>query len=150
MGTRTLENQFVRTEVESRYTWLERLTLRKFHPRKIFFDLASGMWAVYFLWYQDWQRALLVGLTISLLGYISVWNVDVEKMSETPLGKLALLHLHPFNLITQLIGLVPLVYGIWIHSTEYILGGLSIVMIGHAYGWWKVNSAYAVDNSKWA
>lgn len=86
---------------------------------------------------------MLVTLGVGALGLISVWNADPEKMAETTLGKIALLHLHPFNLITQSIGLVPLVYGIWIHSVETILAGLSLVLLGHIVGWSKVDSKFS-------
>lgn len=144
MATHTMQNVLFGLKTASRYSAFERLMLRKFHPRKILIDLVSLTWGVYFLWNHDWQKALLAVVIVSSLGYLSVWNADPEKLAKTTLGKLALLHLHPFNLITQSIGAIPLVYGVWLHSTEYILAGLSIVLIGHIFGWGKVDPAFAV------
>lgn len=122
------------------FSLFEKFILRKFYPRKIFFDAVGSIWAVYFLWNHEWQGALVVTVAASLLGILSVWNIDLEKMSETLLGKLALLHLNPFNLATQIIGVAMGVYGIWIHSTETILAAISIILIGHIFGWEKVDS----------
>jgi hypothetical protein len=146
MAVRTMHRDFSGARAHERFAWFERYTIRKFHPRKLFIDSISLMWAVYFLWNQDWLSAIVVAVAVNTLSMMSVWNVDTNKMSETTLGKIALLHLNPVNLATQIVGLIPLVYGIWTHSTELILAGLSIVMLGHALGWNKVDRREPLPN----
>ena len=52
------------------------------------------------------------------------------------------LHLHPVNLLLQIAGIGLLVYSIWIHSGIYtIMIAVSLILIGHMWGWSKVNDA---------
>lgn len=140
MTTQTMSRSGFLTRTQNKnLTWLEVLTLRKFHPRAILLEIVGVNWAVYFLWNNDWQRALLIYLAASFLSTVSVWNISPEKMASTRLGKLALLHLHPFNFIVQALSLIPIVYGIWIHSADFILYGVSGLLVGHLFGWSKVD-----------
>lgn len=140
MGTQLYQD----TEVTIRYDQggyplLKRFILMRFHPRKIIFDIVGVMWAVHFLWINSWPAALLSALLFSGLGWFFVRQVNPYQMAQTTLGKLGLLHLHPFNITVQSIGLIPLIYGLWIHSAEHILVGLSLLFIGHFYGWSRVD-----------
>lgn len=146
MSTKAMQGQFSEAYAPN-MTWVKSYMLKRFHPRKIFFDVVAMMWGVYFLWNQDWQRAVLVAVGVSLIGTLSVLNVDPYKMAKTSLGKMGLLHLHPFNAIVQLVGIVPLIYGTWMHSPEYMLVGASLVLIGHIFGWDKVNSNFTTNDS---
>src|SRR3989344_1977504 len=94
---------------EGNYTKLERFALRRFHPRRIMFDLVGWMWATYFLWNHSWESAALTLLATSGIGYLLVMRVDPVKMAKSSLGRLAFLHLHPGNMTIQLVGLVFLV-----------------------------------------
>lgn len=147
MGIQTIRGEFGAFVKRDKFSMPEKFILRKFHPQNIFFEITGTLWAVYFLWNQDWQNAVLVGAIMSLLGLLSVWNLNDSKMSETTLGKLALLHLNPLNLSVQIVGLAPAVYGVWTHSVEMILIGLSIIFLGHAAGWSKVDSKFSVPKS---
>jgi hypothetical protein len=121
------------------YSALERYMLLRSHPRKIFFDLIALVWTIYFLWQQSLAGAFFVGLGISLVGTMSVTGANPDRLSQTTLGKLLLLHLHPVNLTTQIVGVIPLLYGVWDHSALWILTGFSLVAFGHIYGWEKVD-----------
>jgi len=148
MTTRTIQNEFVGVKSAERLSWLEKYALKRFHPRKLFIDSIALIWATYFLWRQDWQGAAVVTIVVMFLGLISVWGTNADKMAQTTLGKVALLHLNPFNFFTQLIGLVPLVYGIWTHSVEIILIGFSLILLGHIFGWPKVDSKFSVIDNR--
>lgn len=127
------------------YTALQRWMLLRSHPRKIFFDLIALVWTLFFLWNHSLPGAFFAGLAISLTGTMAVIGASPERLAETTLGKLLLLHLHPMNLSAQFVGLVPLLYGFWDHSALWILAGASIVSFGHIYGWEKVDPRFSVD-----
>jgi hypothetical protein len=122
---------------------LKRHVLRKAHPTKIFIDTAAWMWAVYFLWANQWLPAFLIILTASTASYVLVRRTNPERMATSTLGRIALLHLHPANLVVQIASLVPLLYGIWTHSGIYILAGLTLLFLGHVWGWDKVDERFA-------
>ena len=71
-----------------------------------------------------------------------VRKVDPHFMAQTTLGKLALIHFHPFNLGLQILGLLPLIYGLWMHVPEAILIGVSLIIVGHFYGWSQLNDNF--------
>jgi hypothetical protein len=64
-------------------------------------------------------------------------------LSETSMGKIGLLHLHPMNLAIRLVGAVILLYGIWQRSLDLTLGGVSVIFLGHTFGWAKVDPRFA-------
>jgi hypothetical protein len=129
--------------VEHGFNWLEKYALKRFHPRAIFIDAIGLIWFMYYLWSHNWQMALGSALIGRLLSQLSVMDIDVQRMSETVLGKIALLHLHPINLITQLVGVIVLLFGFWQHSPELSLGGITMILLGHTYGWSKVDPRFA-------
>ena len=147
MNTRTLETEYIVVERSEQFNWVERYFLRRMHPRSMFFDSIAFMWGSYFLWNQDWPRAIVVSAAIVILGLLTVLSVDPEKMADTTLGKIGLLHLHPVNFITQVIGMFPFIYGVWLHSTEFILAGFSVILFGHIFGWSKVNANFSVTDN---
>ena len=138
MATTMTEQQMAM--VTHDFNWAQKYMLRRFHPRSIFIDSAGFIWFAYFFWNHDWQLGLAAAIVGRAVAVLSVMNLNTDFFAETTLGKVALLHLNPFNLITQLSGLIVLLYGIWYHSTELILGGASIILIGHSFGWSKVDS----------
>lgn len=124
------------------YSFMERFMLRKFHPRKIFFDMIGSMWAVYFLWNHEWQIALAALILFNAMGILSAWNVNFRHLAQTPLGKLGLLHSRPANFSVQFAGVIVAVYGIWYHSVEVILIALTAIFAGHLSGWSKFDSRF--------
>lgn len=136
---------------QAKFSFLERMILRRFHPVSLLFDVVGFIWVTYFLWENQWQNALVVVLAERLLAATIVWRVDWEGMAETSLGKLALLHLHPLNLMVQIAGAAVIVWALWNHSTLYLLAGLSILALGHAFGWSGVNEHFSLKakESSW-
>ena len=133
-------------EVANGFSWLETYALRKYHPRAIFIDVVSFIWFTYFFWQHNWQFAVSALFFGRILSHISVLEISEVKMSQTVLGKLALLHLNPINASTQLIGIFLLFYGLWTHSVLFIMSGVSVVLLGHMFGWGKVDSRLASEN----
>jgi len=128
----------------SHYTLFEKYALRRAHPRRIVLDLIGVNWALYFLWNQAWDSALWAVVSFSLAGYYATKNVDHEKMANTTLGKLALLHLHPVNFIIHILGYIFLAQSFWQQSGKGIVAAISILLAGHLFGWKKVNDAFAI------
>jgi hypothetical protein len=121
----------------------ESYSLRHFHPRSLFIDSASMIWSVYFLWENNWTLALGIALIGRIVAYLSTYDVDPEKLSQTTWGKIALLHLTPINLLTQSVGLILFIYSIWTHSTLLIMASISIILLGHLKGWDKVEEKFS-------
>lgn len=120
---------------------VQKYVLLRAHPRRIFLDLSALMWEVYFLWNQNWQAALGIFLGMNTLGILAVRKTDLDALANTTLGRLALLHLQPMNLLVQLTGAVFSVAGLLRHDGLTIMAGLTLVYIGHFYGWSKVHPA---------
>ncbi len=113
------------------------------HPTRIFVDSAAILWVVYFIWQQLWLPAVAITLLASATSYFLIRKTSLEALASTTLGRLALLHLHPVNLTLQTLSVPPLLYGLWNHSTGFILAGLSLLLLGHASGWSKVHPSLA-------
>lgn len=138
MHTDTL---FEETKLREHYISLvDRLFLMRFHPRAMILDSIGTLWGGYFLWYSNWPSALLSIFVFWGMGLYFTRNIHLDLISQTTLGKIALLHKHPINLALNLVGLIPLVSGLWQHSGELILLGFSVIILGHFFGWSEVNS----------
>ena len=143
MSTTSLYVSSVSTTSERQsFNVLERLVLRVAHPRYMVFYAIGSLWAILGLWRHDWT--IVVGaLVISrVFGFIAVKDVSPQAMADTLLGKIALLHLQPVNLAVQTVGVLIACFGVWQHRTETILGGLSLLALGHGLGWAKVHPAF--------
>jgi hypothetical protein len=89
---------------------------------------------------QNWVAALTIVLVMELGGLYFTRNIIPELIAQTTIGKIGLLHTHPYNLALNIIGIIPFIYGLWIHSQEMILVSLSLIILGHFFGWSKVHS----------
>lgn len=119
---------------------VDRYFLMCSHPRKIVFDTVGAIWATYFLWNNNWQVALIIYVVMAGLGLFFTRKIDPELLSQTTIGKIGLLHTHPINITLNLIGIILLINGLWGHEGVVILLGISLVIMGHFFGWSKVNS----------
>lgn len=90
------------------------------------------------MWNHNWVPALALVVFSRLIGTAIAWNMDYLTIKETTWGKLAFLHIHPANAVIQTLAAVVLFYGIWMHETSSILTGLSVIILGHFFGWAKV------------
>lgn len=142
MATNVMAGQ-TQAIIEHDFSWMQRLILRRFHPRSIFIDSVGLVWFTYYFWNHDWKMALGSAIVARVVALVSVMNINTDLFAESILGKIGLLHLNPLNLVTQLAGTAILLYGIWIHSVEMILAGLSVILLGHIFGWANVDSKLA-------
>jgi hypothetical protein len=122
-------------------TYMERMVIRRGHPKHIIVGIVGFLWFVYFIWQHDWAWAVAVAVLSVVMGRLLTSGTKDESLASTLLGKIMLLHLHPMNLSVQIAGFAVLFYGIWFHSTIYIMLATSIVLLGHMWGWHKVNEA---------
>ncbi len=122
-------------------TLIDRYFLISFHPRKIILSSIAATWATYFLWNRNWLAALLSVLILETLGLFFTRHIDPDLMAGTTLGRIGLLHKHPINFALNFIGSIILIYALWDHAEiATILFGLSIVILGHFFGWGEVSS----------
>ena len=118
MATQTLQQRHSPLIIShSHFSWFKRYFIKRFHPRSIFVDVAAGIWFVYFLWHHDWMSAVAIVIIARIASMLLTMRVDADAFVETFLGKMALLHLNPANMIIQVLGLVITLYGVWMHST---------------------------------
>ena len=122
-------------------TYLEKAMIRRGHPKHIILGSVGFLWAVYFLWRHEWAWGLVVVIVSAILGPLLTSGTREEELAQTVLGKIMLLHLHPMNLAVQLAGFGILFYGVWIHALMHVLVGVSLILLGHMWGWHKVNEA---------
>lgn len=125
--------------VTERLNLLEKYVLLRSHPRRIFLDVAAVMWEAYFLWNQKWPVALGIFAVMNTVGFLATRRTNTQEMAHTMLGKMALLHLHPLNLLVQLSGLVFVVAGLMQQDPLTIMAGATLILIGHFFGWSRVH-----------
>lgn len=123
------------------FSTLERMMLRRVHPVSIICDIVAVMWTVYFIWEHNWIAALASAIVGRAVAIAATWRLDFNEMAATVWGKIALLHLNPQNLLLQVAGGLIWIWGMWQHSTQIILSGLSLLAVGHIFGWSKVHKS---------
>src|ERR1700674_3965600 len=89
-------------------TILERTFIRRGHPRWLILGMVGAIWAFYFLWLHDWASALVAIFVSGILGTLLTGRMSEERLAQTTLGKIMLLHLHPVNLSLQIAGFCSL------------------------------------------
>ena len=111
------------------------------HPVAFIFHIIGAMWAVYFLWQRNWIFALIFVIGLPAIGGIyAIQDEKGKKIPLTPLRKLLMGHARPLSILFQIPGYILLTYGLWIHSTIYILFSLSFFLLGHLFAWTKMRS----------
>ena len=80
-------------------------------------------------------------LVMNTVGLLSTRKINYAELAQTTWGKIALLHLHPLNLLVQTTGVVFLVAGLLQQDTLTIMAGVTLIYIGHFYGWSRVHPA---------
>lgn len=139
MTTETIYiNQVTRAGSQRAFSLIEKLMLRRFHPRSIILNSVAMIWFTYLFWSHEWIPAVLLVFIARTLSFIFVGPLNYSQVASHTWGKLALLHSRLTNLIIQTGGAVLLLYGLWNHEVLQILSGLSIVLLGHWFGWSEI------------
>lgn len=123
-------------------TGLQRYILRRSHPTSIFIEAVGYIWVAFYLWNHLAVEAILALLFSRLIANVVAFRADTDALAQTSVGRIALLHLQPLNMLVQLAGLVGIVYGLWGRETRTILAGLSIMLLGHLVGWAGVDKRF--------
>lgn len=113
--------------------------LQHLHPTKFILELIGIMWATYFLWQQNWLWAVVAGFGLPILGSILTWRVNTDQLRKSSYARLVLIHAHPLNILLHIVGAAITVYGLWNHQTLVILSGISVLILGHVWGWKSAN-----------
>ena len=65
-----------------------------------------------------------------------------KRLSEYKRGRKAtffekrlLEHAEPVHATLAIIGVIVILYGLWLHQWSWIIGGLVLNLIGHIYSW---------------
>ena len=122
-------------------TFFERSVVRSGHPRRIIVGVITLMWVLYSLWFHFWAWAVVALIVGLAFGVLATAGMNVEELGQTILGKILLLHLHPVNVALQTFGFAVLLYSFWVHSAVSMLLAISVIMVGHMFGWHKVSHA---------
>jgi hypothetical protein len=122
-------------------TFFERSVVRSGQPRRIIVGVITLMWVLFSLWFHLWAWAMVALVVGVALGALATTGMHVEELAQTMLGKILLLHLHPVNVALQTFGFAVLLYSFWIHSAVLMLLAISVILLGHMFGWHKVNHA---------
>jgi len=123
------------------FSLVQKYMLLRSHPRRLLLDVVAMTWEMYFLWNQNWRAALGIFLVMNTVGLVLGRKVNYEALASTTLGKIAILHTQPMNLLLQLTGAAFLVYGLLQRETLTIMAGVSLIFVGHFYGWSRVHPA---------
>jgi len=115
---------------------LRRYLLQHAHPAKFAAEILGILASGLLLWNHQWIATVLVALTFFLLSTLLLWreHVNVEKLVDTPLGKIMLPYATPLNFFLYNFSAVPLVYGLWKHSIFFILIGVIILILPQLEG----------------
>jgi hypothetical protein len=122
-------------------TFFERSVVRSGHPRRIIIGAITLMWVLYSLWIHVWAWAVVALIVGVAFGLLATAGMNVEELGQTILGKILLLHLHPVNVALQACGFAVLLYAFWVHSAVLMLLAISVILVGHMFGWHKVSHA---------
>ena len=117
------------------FSLFNRLAINHAHPTKLILDLIGFIWTAYFLWENNLMMVIIFGFGFSVLGSFLTLNADTKALAATRFGKYVIARLHPANLSLQLSGYIVSMCGVWTHQGWIILAGLSMVILGHLWGW---------------
>jgi hypothetical protein len=112
-----------------KFNFMERIMLQHSYLPKLISDCVGIVLGIYFLWNNNLAYALISLFGLSIFGNIIAWKQDISKLAETKLGKWMLLQAKPINLIVRSIGAIVLAYGVWLHSLNFILIGIGIIVL---------------------
>lgn len=124
-------------------TFYQKLLVQHAHPTKLIFDTIAYTWAVYFLSRHELAPGLIVLFGVGSLGTALTAKTDKEALANTALGRFFLLSAHPINSFFQIIGYAIILFGAWHHHTAQILLGVTCILIGHLWGWSRIDSRLA-------
>ncbi|MCI0489500.1 MAG: hypothetical protein L0229_23155 [Blastocatellia bacterium] len=114
---------------------IRKYILAHAHPMKFVAEALGVMWSVFFLWNRNWIAAVVASTLFFLLTTLILWNKPSDGLAKSPLGKILLVYATPLNFFFYNFSALPLIYGLWVHSTVYILIGVTLLLLPHLWAW---------------
>lgn len=139
------KNYVLKSTKKRNFTFMEVFTLKLFHPRALLIICGGLIWSLYYFWHYDWVMALEIFASVVILTPLLVVDIIPEEFAKTTWGKIALLHLHPLNLPFRIVGTALVLFGVWQRSLVAGLLGVTFVLLGHTFGWSKVDPRLASE-----
>ena len=112
-----------------------RLMLLHAHPAKFIAEILGAIWSAYFLWQHNWIGAVIVSVVGFLLSTLLVWKQPIDQLKTTSLGKFMAVYSTPSNFLLYNLSALPVIYGLWLHDSVFILIGISILLLPHLWAW---------------
>jgi len=124
-------------------TFLERMMLGLANPVASLLAIIGVAILFYGLWVHAWlwiTAGIVIYVCGVVYGQLSRWparQVELYRQGQeaTWLELRILEHAHPVNFILALIGVVMIIYGLWMQSCLWISAGIIVNISGHAYTW---------------
>ena len=124
-------------------TFLERMMLGLANPVVSLLAIIGVAILFYGLWVHAWlwiTAGIIIYLWGVVYGQLRSWPArQVEQYRQgqeaTWLELRILEHAHPVNFILALVGVVMIIYGLWMQSWLWISAGIIVNIFGHAYTW---------------
>lgn len=114
---------------------IRRYMLQHAHPMKFTAELLGVIWGAYFLWNHNWLGALIMSTLFFLGSSVLLWNKPIDYLQKTGLGRVMLIYADPVSFLLYNLSALPVIYGLWLHQTMYVLIGISILLLPHLWGW---------------
>lgn len=124
-------------------TFIEWQILSVTHPVALLLAMIGLLMLLYGLWVHAWLWIAL-GVVVYLLGFgyghFRGWPARKFELCRHGeqlnwLEQRILEHAHPVHFILAFIGMVMIVYGLWIHDWFWIIAGIILNLGGHVYTW---------------
>ena len=71
-------------------------------------------------------------------GIYAIQDEKGKKIPLTPFRKFLTGHARPLSILFQIPAYILIIYGVWIHSTIYILLAISFFLLGALVAWAKI------------
>lgn len=110
------------------------------HPTKFVAEILGVIFSVYFLWNHNLTAAVIASIAFFLLSSLLLWNkpINLNSLAESPLGRGMLIYSTPFRFFLYNFSVLPLIYGLWVHKSLYIIIAIVILFSPHLWGWEKL------------
>ena len=125
------------TEKRHRLTFGEDILVQHAYPPKLILDSVGFMWAVYMVWNHALVSGMVTLCFFAGVGSLTTAGINKAALKGTALGRYCLMAKNPVTLFSLIAGYVILFYGVWNHSTIYILGAITCMAFGRLWGWDK-------------
>lgn len=114
-------------------TKFNKLMLINAQPIKFWLNILGGLIALYFLWYQEIIKAILIGGVIIFLGTFLATKysrLNEEEVAKTKMGNIFLQYSTRFGFTCYLISHILIPVSFWYHNLVLAGVGLMVLIVG--------------------